>query len=109
MKIKNFDTLAVSEPRRAVLAIVEEGLESIDTAKVLRATVRLDGDVLRIKEESYSIRSLKKIFVVAAGKCSLESAAALENILGDKLSGGVAVDVRTGGYLNKIKSFGGKR
>ncbi len=107
MKIKNFDTLAVSEPRRAALAIAEEGLESIDTAKVLRAIVKLDSDVLRIKEESYSIRSLKKIFVVAVGKCSLESAVILENILGDKLSGGVAVDVRTGGYLNKIKYFRG--
>jgi len=107
MKIKNFDVLAVSELRRVALNIVEEGLSSIDTAKALRNTVRLNGDVLRIEDESYSVKSLKRIFVVAVGKCSLESAVVLENILGDRLSEGVAVDVRPGGYLKRINYFRG--
>jgi len=107
MKIKNFDVLAVSELRCVALTIVEEGLESVDTAKVLRNTVRLDGDVLFVKDESYSLKSLKRIFVVAVGKCSLESAHVLESILGDKLSHGVAIDVREGGYLKKINYFKG--
>jgi len=107
MKIKNFDVLAVSELRRVALNIVEEGLSSIDTAKALRNTVRLNGDVLRIEDESYSVKSLKRIFVVAVGKCSLESAVVLENILGDRLSEGVAVDVRPGGYLKRVNYFRG--
>lgn len=107
MKIKNFDTLTISDSRRAILNIAEAGLEAIDTSKVLHNVVRLKGDFLYFNEELYFLPDIKRVFVVGVGKCSLEAAAVLENILGSYLTGGVAVDVKDGGYLKKIKYFKG--
>jgi len=107
MKIKNFDELAASDSRRAALMIAEAGLRAIDTGSVLRASVKLNGDELFVKNEKFLLESGKRIFVVAVGKCAIEAAAALEDILGDRLSDGVAVDTKTSQTLKKIKAFQG--
>lgn len=107
MKIKNFDALAVTDLRRAALSIAEAGLEAIDTARILRNTVKLDGNNLYLAHEQYHLPDLGRLFVIGVGKCSLEAAAVLENILGSHLTGGVVVDIKDGGYLKKIKYFKG--
>jgi len=106
-KIKNFDELALDDTRRAALEIAEAGLQAIDTKNVLRDIVKLDGDALSVSGEKFLLEKTKKILVVGIGKCAMEAASALEEILGDRISSGVAVDVRVSGELKKIKAFQG--
>ncbi|MDP2598355.1 MAG: DUF4147 domain-containing protein [Candidatus Liptonbacteria bacterium] len=107
-KIKNFDELAKNDARRAALEIAEAGLEAIDTRKVLHDTVKLNGNTLSVASNDFSLEKIKRFLFVGVGKCTLDAAAALEDILGDKISSGVAVDVKTAeNEFKKIKSFRG--
>lgn len=107
-KIKNFDELAKNDARRSALEIAEAGLKAIDTKKVLRDTVRLNGNTLSVAGNNFSLEKVKKLLFVGVGKCTIDAAAALEEILGDKISSGVGVDVKAvEKEFKKIKSFQG--
>ncbi|MCL4405046.1 DUF4147 domain-containing protein [Patescibacteria group bacterium] len=105
MKIKNSSELAESKSRNDALQIAEAGLEAIDTERVINRNVSLGNGVLTIGGRDFTI-STGKIIVIGIGKCSLAAAAALEKILGDRISGGVVVDV-VEGKLNRIATYKG--
>lgn len=105
-KIQNSETLAVSELRKTALEIAEAGLWAIDTDSAIRKSVSLDGNKLTVAGDEFNLEEIGRIFVVGIGKCSLEAAGALEAILGDKIAGGIVVDVRDG-KLGKIKTYTG--
>jgi len=59
-----------------------------------------------VKNESFPLNSFERVFFVGVGKCALEAGAAVEGILGERLSDGIILDVHRG-ELKKIKTFGG--
>lgn len=110
--------------REQALKILEAGLWAIDTEKILRKKLRVENGILYVKngEEELSIdlpspASRKgaggKVYFVGIGKCALDGAKVIEDILGDYLTAGAVIDVRettdaktlTG--LGKIKYFQG--
>ena len=105
VKIKNSKELASSDLRTKALQIAEAGLQAVDTENVISKAVSLEGDTLKVQDRVFPIGK-GKILVVGVGKCSLDGCAAMEKILGDKLTDGVAVDVRKG-ELGKIKAYKG--
>src|SRR3989344_3659137 len=92
-RIKNFDEIAISPARRAALEIAEAALDAVDTRKTVKENIRFENGKLYIKNLSYSLEKTKKIAVVGIGKCAMEAASELENILGDHLYGGIVLDV----------------
>lgn len=108
-KIKNFEELAVANERIHALAIAESGLQSIDSRNVMARTLKLDGDVIKINDYTYSLKATKRIIFVGVGKCSIEAAEKVEEILGDRLEGGIVVGVKApeNCTLKKIKCFVG--
>jgi len=104
MVIQNSSDLATTEARKDALEITEAGFAAVNTEKVIKKNVRLDGDNLFIKNEKYSFSDIKRIFVVGIGKCSLEAAMTIEDILGDKITDGAVLDLH-GGDLKRIKSY----
>ena len=107
MKVKNFDGLAVSEARRSALSVIEAGYEAIDTEKVIRNNIRLETNTLYVKDKRFSLEGAEKLFLVGVGKCAVEAAIVLENILGERLTSGIVVDVKNGSKLKKTKAFVG--
>ncbi len=105
-KIQNLKELAVTDLRKAALEIAEAGLEAIDTEKVVKSGVVLNGEILRIRDREFNLTGFERVFVVGVGKCALEAGRALEEILGDRLTSGIVVDVHPG-KLNKIRTFTG--
>ncbi|MGC9046924.1 MAG: glycerate kinase type-2 family protein [Minisyncoccia bacterium] len=89
-KIKNFDALALTQVRKDVLAIIEQGLEAIDTANIISQFLTLKNNVITIANKQFNIFDFRKIIVCAVGKCALEGAKAIENILGDFITDGIA-------------------
>jgi len=104
--IENFNQIAKTEERKLALEIIDAGLEAIDTKKVIRDTVRREGDTLYIGSDAYLLNDIERLFVVGVGKCSLAAGEALEEILGDLITGGIVIDVREG-KLNKIQAIAG--
>ena len=91
--IQNENILGTTPLRRDALAIVSAGYDAINTRTVLREAVTITGNTLTVSGKTYPLSSQQKIWVVGAGKCAIRGAAALEDILGDHLVGGVVVDV----------------
>lgn len=102
----NFEELGTTPLRHAALAIAEAGLAEIATPAAIRRLVILRGDDLMIGEAHYDLAKVGKLLVVGIGKCALEAGAELEEILGERLVGGIVVDVHKG-QLAKIETYAG--
>jgi len=107
MKIENFDQLAVTDERKALLAIAEAGLEAIDTKAVVRKLVAIDGNFLKIGNERIDLDPASKLVFIAVGKCAADAAEAFSAIAGDQVARGVAVDVKDCLPLKNIRTFKG--
>ena len=113
MKIQNFDQLAVSEARRATLTIAEAGLEAIDTERVMRGIMRLEGNILRFgdagKEKDIDLTAVHDIVFIAVGKCAADAAVVVDDILGTRITRGIVVDMKVCPPLKTdfIKTFCG--
>jgi len=107
MEIKNFDKLARTSLREAALRIAEAGLQAIDTKAVIHKAVKIGGNTLHFQGEEVLLDGIGDITVIGVGKCALDAGEALEEILGDRLQGGVVVDVRSGAVTGKMKKIQG--
>ena len=90
--------------RRSALDIIEYALSAIDSYKLVRELVRLEGNLLRVASLSYKLSEIGDIYVVGAGKGSSSIAEALEDILGDKIKTGSIIEKR--GQGRKLKRIG---
>ncbi len=90
--IKNFDNLAVTKERTDLLTIIESGYEAIDTTEIIKNNFILKNNILTIKNEVYDLKKFDRIFIIGFGKTSSIAVDAIEEILGDKISGGIVMD-----------------
>ena len=107
MKIQNFEELATTDARRALLAIAEAGYEAIDTTMVLAKTMRLDGNTLTLAERSIDLTAVGKIVFIGIGKCAVEAGIFAEELLGGRIAAWVVVDVKPCPSLAHMKTFMG--
>jgi len=91
-QVQNSEALAINELRKDALAIAEAGLAAIDISGAFRRTLTIGGDELRIGDTAYPLAG-RRIYFVGVGKCAFAAARAVEELLGDRLAGGIALDV----------------
>src|SRR5262245_13776141 len=75
--------------RNIALEIFHRSLAAIDVESVMRAFVRLDGDHGEIGDDAVDLARFNRVIVIAIGKASLPMARAVEEVLGDRISGGL--------------------
>jgi len=79
------------EAREKALDIVTHALQACDPFKATLNFVKLDGSRLSVGDQVLDLDCFKRIFVIGAGKATYLQAAALEKILGDRITGGLVV------------------
>ena len=92
------------EGRKIVLDILEAGLQAADPYNNTFAAMRLDGDKLIIggadfitegdpqsEDEVIDLNEINRIYVFGAGKGIQRIAKAIEDVLGDRLTGGLVI------------------
>lgn len=95
MKIQNAEQLTGSSlGRRDILRIAEAGLAAIDTPSVMRKLIRCDGGSLMLGVQRIDIDEVEKIIFIAIGKCAAQAAGVIEDMLGDRITRGVVIDVK---------------
>lgn len=106
--IQNFEALAENELRLDALSLALAGYAAIDTAAALVREVRIEDDMLHIGEQVHELGN-RRVFFVGIGKCAIAGARAIEQILGDRLTAGIALDVSedTTRPLSKVETFVG--
>jgi len=71
--------------RDDALRIWRAGVAAVDSALLVRETVRVEGSTLHVGDEEIDLRNVGKIAVVGAGKAGAGMVAGLEAALGDQL------------------------
>ncbi|HWQ50403.1 MAG TPA: DUF4147 domain-containing protein [Terriglobales bacterium] len=79
------------ESRRIVLEVTERVLQKLDSCERIRAFMRLEGDILQVGARSWDLSKKKNIYMFGAGKACNHMARAVSEILGDRLTKGVAI------------------
>jgi glycerate-2-kinase len=92
--------------RRDALAVLRAGLRAIKTRDAVRQACRLHGEILTVGKKRFDLARYRRIFVIGMGKASLESAKELEDLLGDRITDGIVLDVKRS-KLRRIKSVAG--
>ncbi|WP_207259954.1 DUF4147 domain-containing protein [Desulfovibrio sp. Huiquan2017] len=78
-----------AEKKTRLLRIVDGALQAVAPDPALRAAVRRDGNILAVDGREYDLNGYDRVLVLGAGKASAAMAATMEDILGDRLSGGL--------------------
>jgi glycerate 2-kinase len=73
------------------LAIFKAGLEAVEPREAVKRVLRLTGDDLWVGERKYRLKDSKRIVVVGAGKAGAPMAQAVEEVLGERLEGGLII------------------
>ncbi len=103
--IQNFDALAQNELRTDALEIAEAGYAAINVGLALAHKLSIEDDKLHVGGTIHRLAG-RRIFFVGVGKCAITAAATIERIFGDRLVGGIALDVSMpeGIHLAKIEA-----
>jgi glycerate 2-kinase len=94
--------------RKQALRILEAGLESIGTERLMQEQFIYDAqyDALYIWGEKYSLKAFKKILVVGVGKMTAKAAVAIEEKMLDRISGGLIIDIVSADLKKIISKVG---
>jgi glycerate-2-kinase len=93
-KIKNDEELSShgdQASRRIVLDITEATLRHLDAYVRIKSIAHLDREVLHIGTRSWDLSRKRHVYLVGAGKACNAMAMALDEILGDRLTRGIAI------------------
>jgi glycerate-2-kinase len=116
MKIFNYEELIYSTPsqelqklRNHLLSILESSLDSVNSQKMVVKSVILRNGKLIVNDQCLDLLDFENIFVIGGGKACGGMCKAIEDLLGDFITGGV-VNVLSGTeeeyQLNKIELVG---
>ncbi len=94
----------LDELREAAEQIALSAIEAVDPGALVRECLQRDADRLSIGGDTVELGDFRRILVVGAGKAGATMASAVEDILGDRISGGIVI-VKDGHSrpLRKIK------
>lgn len=93
-KIRNRDQILSHgdvESRRIVLDITEKTLQKLDARGRIKSIMRLDGDMLHIGVKSWELSKKRNVYLLGAGKACNHMAMAVDEILGNRLTRGIAI------------------
>ena len=77
--------------REIALDVIEHVLTSVDPRLIIKSKVVLRKDQLSIDGNTFDLNTFKRIFVMGGGKASGSMAKGLEEVLGNRIEGGLVV------------------
>jgi glycerate-2-kinase len=78
--------------RRVVLDVLESAICAMDGRKLVRKSVAMEGDSLRVGSLTFDFSKIGDVYVIGGGKGSLSIAEGLEEILGSRIKRGVVIE-----------------
>ena len=93
-KIKNRDRLLSHgdiESKKIVLDIAEETLRRLDAYERIKSIMHMEGDVLCIGSRRWDLSKKRNVYLLGAGKACNHMAMAVDEVLGDHLTRGIAI------------------
>jgi glycerate 2-kinase len=69
--------------------IFDAAVKAVNAEQCVRQFLSLDGDILHVGDQTYDLSVYSRVLVVGTGKASPQMGVAVEEVLGDRISGGV--------------------
>lgn len=94
MKVRNTEALLShgdTESKRIVLEITEKTLQYLDARSRIQSIAHMEGDTLVIGQNKWDLSQKNHIYLIGAGKACNHMAMAVDEILGDHLTKGIAI------------------
>jgi hydroxypyruvate reductase len=88
--------------RAQALRVFRAGLEAADPYKAVLEHVRREGEVLIADKRQYDLKTFRNVYVIGAGKASVRMAAAVERLLGHRITAGL-LNAPDTGKLRRIE------
>jgi glycerate 2-kinase len=85
----------MKEMRKDAIEIFNASLKAVDPIIAVKKHLSLDGDVLQVGKRSYDLSNYSRIYVIGCGKAAASMSYALEDILQNRISGGI-INVKYG-------------
>jgi glycerate 2-kinase len=85
----------IARLRQDAIAILKHGIKSVDPANAIKRDLVVENNRLDIQGKVYDLSAYENIFIIGAGKASAAMAKAIEDLLGDRIKGGI-VNVKYG-------------
>ena len=85
----------ITRLRQDALTIFKHGLKPVDPANAIKRNLVVEDNRLDIQGKVYDLSAYENIFVIGMGKASAAMAKAIEDLLGDRIKGGI-VNVKYG-------------
>lgn len=82
---------ATRERRTVVTRVMQAALAAVEPGEAVRRALKRDNDTLTVGGQTYDLTSYERVVVVGAGKASAPMAAAVEEILGERVATGLVV------------------
>ncbi len=79
------------ESRRIVLEIADRTLDRLDSYRRIRSIMHMTGDTLHIGQRSWDLSRKRNVYLFGAGKACNHMAMAVDHVLGDRLTQGIAI------------------
>ncbi|MHA1617393.1 MAG: glycerate kinase type-2 family protein [Candidatus Njordarchaeales archaeon] len=96
MFVKNYEELLASarndkdkQAREIILQALEAALIAVDPRHTVKRNVMISDNKLVIAGKEFDLDKIRNIYVIGGGKASGAMAEAMEEVLGDRISGGV--------------------
>jgi glycerate 2-kinase len=93
-KIKNAEKLLSHgdiESRKIVLDIADRTLQRLDSYERIKSIARMEGSTLHIGTRSWDLEKKRNVYLFGAGKACNHMAMAIDEVLGDYLTKGIAI------------------
>ena len=87
----NFNKLLSPASRDHLEGIINAGLAAVDPRRAVEKSVIRQGNYLAADGRLYDLNSYQRVLVVGFGKAAVPMAAAIEDLLGERLDAGLVI------------------
>ena len=85
----SFESKTISAMRKDAVKIFYKALKAVQSGTAIKRYCKFDGKTLFIGHRSYHLSRYKNLYILGSGKATAPMAAAIENIIDEKITGGI--------------------
>jgi len=85
----SFESKTISAMRKDAVEIFYKALKAVQPGDAIKRHCKFDGETLLIGHRSYHLARYKNLYILGTGKATAPMAAAIEDIIDEKITGGI--------------------
>lgn len=89
----------------SIRKIIRDALKAVDPFYLISSQLKIEKNFLHIKNQVFDLNHFDNIHVLGAGKGAVSLFKGLETVMGDRISGGIIISVKTQAFYHPTVKF----